>query len=289
VQFHPEVIHTPSGRQMLDNFIFTICGCHGLWTMKSFIDRNVEEIRKLVGDEKVICGLSGGVDSSVVALLLHKAIGDQLVCVFVNNGVLRKGEAEEVQQLFGEKLKLNLRYVDASERFLSQLDGVTDPEAKRKIIGNEFIRVFEDEAGKLGKIRFLAQGTLYPDVIESVSFKGPSAVIKSHHNVGGLPERMQMELIEPLRELFKDEGREVGRELGLPEQLIKRQPFPSLYFHYMIFTNKTGAISVTLQYSRQCIFIVRSNIRVPLHNCLPVMFCFFFKLFILSTASINTC
>jgi len=157
---------------------------------------------------------------------LHQAIGDQLICVFVNNGLLRKNEAVEVQQLFGEKMKLNLRYVDAGGRFLSLLDGVTDPEKKRKIIGNEFIRVFEDEAGKLGKIHFLAQGTLYPDVIESVSFKGPSAVIKSHHNVGGLPEHMQMELIEPLRELFKDEGREVGRELGLPEQLIKRQPFP---------------------------------------------------------------
>ncbi len=226
VQFHPEVIHTPSGRRILDNFIFTICGCHGLWTMKSFIDRNIEEIRKLVGQEKVICGLSGGVDSSVVALLLHRAIGSQLICIFVNNGVLRKNEAEEVQQLFGEKMKLNLRYVDAGKRFLSLLDGVTDPEEKRKIIGNEFIRVFEEEAGKLGDIRFLAQGTLYPDVIESVSFKGPSAVIKSHHNVGGLPERMQLELIEPLRELFKDEGREVGRELGLPEQLVKRQPFP---------------------------------------------------------------
>ena len=226
VQFHPEVIHTPCGRQILDNFIFTICGCHGLWTMKSFIDSNIEEIRKLVGKEKVICGLSGGVDSSVVALLLHRAIGSQLICIFVNNGVLRKNEAEEVQQLFGEKMKLNLRYVDAGKRFLSLLDGVTDPEKKRKIIGNEFIRVFEEEAGKLGDIRFLAQGTLYPDVIESVSFKGPSAVIKSHHNVGGLPEHMQMELIEPLRELFKDEGREVGRELGLPEQLVKRQPFP---------------------------------------------------------------
>jgi len=226
VQFHPEVIHTPGGRQILDNFIFTICNCHGLWTMKSFIDSNIEEIRKRVGKEKVICGLSGGVDSSVVALLLHRAIGSQLICVFVNNGVLRKNEAEEVQQLFGEKLKLNLRYVDASERFLNRLDGVTDPEKKRKIIGNEFIRVFEEEAGKLGKIRFLAQGTLYPDVIESISFKGPSAVIKSHHNVGGLPEHMQMELIEPLRELFKDEGREVGRELGLPEQLVNRQPFP---------------------------------------------------------------
>lgn len=226
VQFHPEVVHTPSGRQILKNFTFSVCGCHGLWTMKSFIDRNVEDIRNLVGDEKVICGLSGGVDSSVVAMLLHRAIGDQLICVFVNNGVLRKDEAEEVQQLFGEKLKLNLSYVDASERFLSRLDGVMDPEAKRKIIGNEFIRVFEEEAGKLGKIRFLAQGTLYPDVIESVSFKGPSAVIKSHHNVGGLPERMHMELIEPLRELFKDEGREVGWELGLPEQMIKRQPFP---------------------------------------------------------------
>jgi len=226
VQFHPEVIHTPGGRRILDNFIFTICNCHGLWTMKSFIDSNIEEIRKRVGKEKVICGLSGGVDSSVVALLLHRAIGSQLICVFVNNGVLRKNEAEEVQQLFGEKLKLNLRYVDASERFLSRLGGVTDPEKKRKIIGNEFIRVFEEEAGKLGEIRFLAQGTLYPDVIESVSFKGPSAVIKSHHNVGGLPEHMQMELIEPLRELFKDEGREVGRELGLPEQMVKRQPFP---------------------------------------------------------------
>ncbi|MBN2332081.1 MAG: glutamine-hydrolyzing GMP synthase [Deltaproteobacteria bacterium] len=226
VQFHPEVIHTPNGRQILDNFVFSICGCHGWWTMQSFIDSSIAEVRQRVGKERVILGLSGGVDSSVVALLLHRAIGDQLICIFVNNGVLRRDEAAEVQELFRGKFKLNLHYVDASEQFLDRLAGVTDPEEKRKIIGNEFIRVFEDEAAKLGEIRFLAQGTLYPDVIESVSFKGPSAVIKSHHNVGGLPERMKMALIEPLRELFKDEGREVGRELGLPVKMINRQPFP---------------------------------------------------------------
>ncbi len=226
VQFHPEVVHTVAGRQLLENFLFAACGCHGLWTMKSFIETSIAAIRRQVGGGRVICGLSGGVDSSVVALLLHRAIGDQLVCIFVNNGLLRQGEAEEVQRLFGDALKLNLRYVDASEQFLQRLAGVTDPEEKRKIIGNEFIQVFEAEARRLGEVKFLAQGTLYPDVIESVSFKGPSAVIKSHHNVGGLPEKMHLELVEPLRELFKDEGREVGRELGLPEQLINRQPFP---------------------------------------------------------------
>lgn len=226
VQFHPEVVHTPNGRLVLENFVYGICGCHGLWTMRSFIDASVAEIRRRVGTKRVICGLSGGVDSSVVAMLLHRAIGDQLTCIFVNNGVLRQGEAEEVRQLFGESFGIDLRYVDAGERFLRRLAGVTDPEQKRKIIGDEFIRVFEEEAKSLGDVRFLAQGTLYPDVIESVSFSGPSAVIKSHHNVGGLPEHMDLELIEPLRELFKDEGRELGRELGLPERLINRQPFP---------------------------------------------------------------
>ncbi|GAB4267376.1 MAG: glutamine-hydrolyzing GMP synthase [Deferrisomatales bacterium] len=226
VQFHPEVVHTPRGREMLDAFLFDVCRLDPIWTMGSFIESSVAAIRATVGDRKVICALSGGVDSSVVALLLHKAIGDQLTCIFVDNAVLRKGEAAKVVRTFRDHFHINLRHVDASEIFLEKLKGVTDPERKRKIIGNEFIYVFEREARKLGDVEFLAQGTLYPDVIESVSFKGPSATIKSHHNVGGLPERMQLTLIEPLRELFKDEVREVGRELGLPEEIIDRHPFP---------------------------------------------------------------
>ena len=226
LQFHPEVVHTTPGRQVLKNFLFSICDCHGLWDMHSFIETTIAEVRAQVGSGKVILGLSGGVDSSVAALLLHKALGDQLTCIFVNNGVLRQNEATDVQEMYGRHFNMNLRYVDASQSFLVLLAGVSDPEKKRKIIGNEFIRVFEDEAHSIEGVDFLAQGTLYPDVIESVSFKGPSAVIKSHHNVGGLPEHMKLELVEPLRELFKDEVREVGRELGLPSEVVDRHPFP---------------------------------------------------------------
>jgi GMP synthase (glutamine-hydrolysing) len=226
VQFHPEVIHTPRGEEMLGNFLFNVCDCRPTWTMAGFIETELEEIRRKVGDGRVICGLSGGVDSSVVAVLINRAVGDQLTCVFVNNGLLRKGEAEKVVNLFSKHFKINLKYVDATDRFLNKLKGVTDPERKRKIIGNEFIYLFEEEAKKLGRVDYLAQGTLYPDVIESVSTKGPSAVIKSHHNVGGLPEKMDLKLLEPVRELFKDEVRLLGRELGMPDEVIHRQPFP---------------------------------------------------------------
>ncbi len=226
LQFHPEVVHTDEGTRILHNFVFTICGCHATWEMASFIDWAVADIRKQVGDKKVICALSGGVDSSVVALLIHRAIGDQLTCIFVDNGLLRKGEAEKVRKTFEGHFHMKLVHVDARDRFLDKLKGVTDPEKKRKIIGNEFIAVFEDEANKITDADFLAQGTLYPDVIESVSFKGPSAVIKSHHNVGGLPDVMKLKLIEPLRELFKDEVRVLGEELGLPEEICWRHPFP---------------------------------------------------------------
>jgi GMP synthase (glutamine-hydrolysing) len=227
LQFHPEVVHTPRGQEILANFLFRIAHVTPSWTMGSFIEREVDEIRRRVGKDVVICGLSGGVDSSVVAALLHRAIGKQVVPVFVNNGLLRAGEAEQVQGVFRDRLGMSLTYVDASKRFLSALDGVTDPEEKRKTIGRVFIDVFEDAAKKAGPTaRWLAQGTLYPDVIESVSFKGPSATIKSHHNVGGLPERMHLELIEPLRELFKDEARMLGRELGLPDDVVDRHPFP---------------------------------------------------------------
>ena len=226
VQFHPEVIHTPKGRQILENFVFRVCGCAPTWTMLSFIEKSVGEIRETVGAEQVLCALSGGVDSSVTALLVHRAIGDRLTCVFVDNGLLRQGEAKSVVQTFLENLKLNVIAVDASNRFLHALKGVTDPEEKRKIIGAEFIGVFEEEAKKVGRFEFLSQGTLYPDVIESQQVRGPSATIKTHHNVGGLPTTMEFRLIEPLRDLFKDEVREVGKDLGLPEAIIWRQPFP---------------------------------------------------------------
>ena len=249
VQFHPEVAHTPRGKEILQNFAYHVCQCAMDWTMGSFIQEACERIRQQVGDEKVVLGLSGGVDSSVTAALLHKAIGDQLTCIFVNNGLLRAREEEMVQRVFGENFHVRLKYVDATDRFLGALKGVTDPEQKRKIIGNEFISVFqqateellaedkkENKARKLaaaspsggghGGYKFLAQGTLYPDVIESVSIAGPASVIKSHHNVGGLPEKMHFQLVEPVRQLFKDEVRQVGLQLGLPKEVVYRQPFP---------------------------------------------------------------
>jgi GMP synthase (glutamine-hydrolysing) len=226
VQFHPEVVHTPQGKEILNNFIFKICKCSPAWTMKSFIQQSIKEIRRAVGENKVICGCSGGVDSTVAAVLLEKAIGHQLTCIFIDNGLLRKNEFLKVSELLTKSFNVNLITIDASQRFLQNLKGVVDPERKRIIIGHEFIYVFEEEARKLGKVDFLAQGTLYPDVIESTSFKGPSATIKSHHNVGGLPEKMNLKLIEPFRELFKDEVRELGKELGLPDDAIYRHPFP---------------------------------------------------------------
>jgi GMP synthase (glutamine-hydrolysing) len=227
VQFHPEVAHTPRGGEILSNFVFQICGSEPTWTAGSFIDDAVERIRGQVGGAQVICGLSGGVDSSVAAALVHRAIGDQLTCIFVDHGLLRKAERENVERTFRQHMGIRLVVVDARERFLSRLDGVEEPELKRKRIGETFIRVFEQAASESGgHARFLVQGTLYPDVIESQSVRGPSATIKSHHNVGGLPEDMAFELVEPLRELFKDEVRQVGRELGLPEDLVGRHPFP---------------------------------------------------------------
>lgn len=226
VQFHPEVIHTPQGKAILANFVFRIAKCQATWTMRSFVESSVARIREQVGDGRVLCGLSGGVDSSVAAALTHRAVGDRLICVFVDNGLLRMHEATQVVEMFGKHLGLNLIAVDAAQRFVEKLAGVADPERKRKIIGEEFIRVFEGEAARLGRMDFLVQGTLYPDVIESVSVKGPSATIKTHHNVGGLPEKMGFTLVEPLRELFKDEVREVGKELGLSDELVWRQPFP---------------------------------------------------------------
>ena len=226
VQFHPEVAHTPRGMRILKNFLFKVCRCEPVWTMSSFAERTIHDLREKISANRVICGVSGGVDSTITAVLLYKAIGRQLSCIFVDNGLLRKGEADEVMELFRDLYHMDIHLVDASKHFLHRLDGVTDPEKKRKIIGREFISIFEKKARELGEAKYLAQGTLYPDVIESVSFKGPSATIKSHHNVGGLPEIMKLELIEPLRELFKDEGRQVGFELGLSREIVMRQPFP---------------------------------------------------------------
>lgn len=226
LQFHPEVVHTPSGKEMLRSFLFTDCKLSGNWSMKSFLKEAEEAIRRQVGNGRVICGLSGGVDSSVVALLIHRAIGDRLQCIFVDNGLLREGEREQVEALFVGRFHVPLKTVDARERFLAKLAGVTDPEVKRKRIGHEFIAVFEEASREIKDAQFLAQGTLYPDVIESVSTKGPSATIKTHHNVGGLPETMKLKLVEPLRELFKDEVRALGREMGLPDEMVNRHPFP---------------------------------------------------------------
>jgi GMP synthase (glutamine-hydrolysing) len=227
LQFHPEVVHTPQGKEILKNFLYHICGCSGNWTPSSFIADSIDRIRKQVGGGSVICALSGGVDSAVTAALVHRAVGDQLTCIFVNNGLLRREEADRALSTFQRNLKMNIAYVDATERFLKRLEGVVDPEEKRRVVGEEFIQVFEEEAAKLGQVDFLAQGTLYPDVIESTTPESmASAKIKTHHNVGGLPTKMTLHLVEPLRYLFKDEVRDVGLALGLPEEMVWRQPFP---------------------------------------------------------------
>jgi len=226
IQFHPEVTHTPLGKKIFGNFLYKICQCKPSWNLESFIEQSVKEIKEKVGKSMVVAGVSGGIDSLVAAVLTHKAIGDQLHCIFINNGLLRKGETEEVQERFKVNFKIDLIYVDASERFLKRLKSVSEPEAKRKIVGEEFIRVFEEKAKDIGKVEYLLQGTLYPDVIESISLKGPSSKIKSHHNVGGLPEEMELKVLEPLKYLFKDEVRKVAKELKFPEEVIWRQPFP---------------------------------------------------------------
>ncbi len=226
LQFHPEVMHSTQGKKILDNFIFNICGCEADWTPENFIESNVKKIKEMVGNDKAICALSGGVDSSVAAILVEKALGDNLICVHVDTGMMRKNESAEIIKMFKDTYNLNIIHIDASEIFLKRLEGVTEPEKKRKIIGNTFIEVFEEEAKKHGDIKYLIQGTLYPDVIESVSVKGQSVTIKTHHNVGGLPEKMNMKLIEPFRLLFKDEVRNIGKELKLPDEFVKRHPFP---------------------------------------------------------------
>jgi len=265
VQFHPEVVHTPRGKEILENFLFKICGLSPLWTARSYIDMAVEQIRQTVGEDgRILCALSGGVDSSVVAVLIHRAIGDRLTCVFVDNGLMRKGEVERVKTVFTDYFHIPLVVVSAAGPFVDKLKGVTDPEEKRVIIGNVFIDIFEKEAEKLGDIKYLAQGTLYPDVIESVSFKGPSATIKTHHNVGGLPDVMNLELIEPLRELFKDEVREVGKELGMPDEIVMRHPFPGPGLGIRILGEVTNE---RLEVLREADAIMREEIRASgLHD-----------------------
>ncbi len=259
LQFHPEVAHTPEGKTILKNFVYRVCGCKGNWTVGSFIDESISGIREQVGKGKVISALSGGVDSSVVATLIHRAIGDQLTCIFVNHGLLRREEVERTFNVFRLNLGMDIVYVDASERFINRLKGITDPEVKRKVIGEEFIRVFEEEANKIGKVDFLAQGTLYPDVIESAaSGSRASAKIKTHHNVGGLPAKMTLNLIEPLRALFKDEVRQVGLELGLPEEMVWRQPFPGPGLAIRIIGEVTGE---KLEILRGADFIVMNEIK----------------------------
>ena len=263
VQFHPEVAHTPRGKEILENFLFRISNCEATWTMSRFAETAVNKVKSQVGDRRVLCALSGGVDSSVAATLIHRAIGDRVVCIFVNNGLLRQGEVEDVLQV-GRRFGEGFHYVDASKRFLSTLQGVEDPEEKRRRIGHAFIEVFEEEAKKLGEFTFLAQGTLYPDVIESTSFVGPSATIKTHHNVGGIPSNMPFILVEPLRELFKDEVRRLGQELGLPLEMIQRHPFPGPGLAIRILGEITEGL---LQILRKADAIVMHEIRAAgLHD-----------------------